>query len=446
MAGKSPLKTIIKTSLPAVIDLSSQTVMFTIEAIFIGRIGYAALAGQGMAIQLIISFLTILITFIIGSSLIVVRHLGANERWEANHILGQAVMLGVIISILFALIWYFGGVYLFKLIEEGADEAAQQAGISYLRIIALFAPIVITNFIAVGIIRGAGDTHLSMIVNVIVNSLNLVLAPLLIFGWFGFPRWEVEGAAIALGIAHSVGFMVTLYFLRSHKSVLFLSFKEITTPNFKTFKRLIKTGIPTTVEQLTWSLGIMIASIYAARLGAYVLTAHVIFLRIQGILSMAYTGLSMAAMTLMGKNIGASEHQLAERTARTFSFVGFFFSLVVAIIMIIFARPIFSVFTTETKVIELGIMVMIVFALVQIPKSVGGVIIGNLRGAGELSWIMWMTIIGVLVFEVGLNWVAVFVLNLSLFGLWLVHFLDESVRILTNYWRFKVGRWKSIKI
>lgn len=446
MAENSPLKTILKTSLPAVIDLSSQTIMFTIEAIFIGRIGYAALAGQGMAIQLIIAFLTVLITFILGSSLIVVRHLGAKEQWEANHVLGQALMIGIIISFIFGLIWYFGGIYLFKLIKEGNDTAAQQAGISYLRIIALFTPLIIPNFIAVGIIRGAGDTHLSMIVNITINGLNLLLAPLLIFGWFGFPRWEVEGAAIALGIAHSVGFMVTLYLLRSHKSVLFLSFKELTTPNFRTFKRLIKTGIPTTIEQLVWHLGILIASIYAARLGAYVLTVHVVFLRIQGILSMAYTGLSIAAMTLMGKNIGASKHQLAEKTARTFSLVGLFFSLAVAIFMIVFSRAIMNIFTSEINVIKQGARVLFIFALAQIPKAVDNVIIGNLRGAGDLSWIMWMTIIGVIIFEIGLNWVFVFTLNLSLAGLWLVHTLDECSRLIVNYWRFKGGRWKFIDL
>jgi len=444
--AKSPLITIIKTSLPAVIDLSSQTLMFTIEAIFIGRIGYAALAGQGMAIQLVIAFLTVLITFILGSSLIVVRHLGANERWEANHILGQALMIGMLMSIVFALIWFFGGVFLFKLIEEGADTAAQQAGVSYLRIIALFAPLIITNFIAVGIIRGAGDTHLSMLVNLTVNGINLLLAPLFIFGWFGFPRWEVEGAAIALGIAHSIGFVITLYLLRSHKSVLFLSFKEMTTPNIKTFKRLIKTGVPTTLEQLVWSIGMLIASLFAAQLGTFVLSAHVIFVRIQGILSMAYTGLSVAAMTLMGKNIGAAEHQLAERTARTFSFVGFFISLTVALIMVLFARPIFNIFTTESKVIEIGTFVMLMFALVQIPKAVDSVIIGNLRGAGDLKWLMWTTIIGVIVFEIGLNWVVVFMMNLSLFGLWFVLFIDECSRITINYWRFKGGRWKLIDL
>lgn len=428
------------------VDLSSQTIMFTIEAIFIGRISTAAFAGQGLAIQVVISFLTILITFIVGSSLIVARHVGAEERREANHVFGQALMISIIISFVFAIIWYFGGVQLFRLIEEGGSIEAQRAGISYLRIIALFAPIIITNFTAVGVIRGAGDTHLSMIINVSINGLNLILAPLFIFGWFGFPRWEVEGAAIALGISHSVGFLITLYILRTRKSVLFLSFRELTRPNFKTFKRLLNTGIPTTLEQLVWAVGLLIVSIYAARLGEKYLAAHIILYRIQNILSMAYLGFSLTAMTLMGKNLGAEKRRLAERTAKTAGWVGFIFSLMVAITMVILSRSILYLFTPEQSVIVIGANAMIIFAVVQIPKAVDNVIIGNLRGAGDLKWLMYMTMLGVFLLEICLNWIVAFKTSLALVGLWSVHLLDETLRLIANYWRFKGGRWKFMKV
>jgi len=446
LGQSSPLKNILKTSIPAVVDLSSQTIMFTIEAILIGRISTGAFAGQGLAIQVVIAFLTILITFIVGSSLIVARHIGAEEKREANHVFGQAIMISFVISILFAVIWYFGGVHLFKLIEEGGSSEAQQAGTSYLRIVALFAPIIITNFTAVGIIRGAGDTHLSMLVNVTINLLNLILAPLLIFGWFGFPRWEVQGAAIALGISHSVGFLVTFYLLRTRKSALFLSFRELTRPNFRTFKRLLNAGVPTTVEQLVWAIGLLIVSIYAARLGGEYLAAHIVFNRIQNILSMAYLGFSLTAMTLMGKNLGAEKRKLAEKTARTAGWVGFVFSLFVAITMIAFSRSILYFFTPEQAVITIGVNAMIIFAILQIPKAVDNVIIGNLRGAGDLKWIMYITIIGVVLFEICLNWVVAFNTSLALSGLWLVHLIDETIRLGANYWRFKGGRWKLIKI
>ncbi len=420
--------------------------MFTVEAIFIGRISTAAFAGQGLAIQVVIAFLTILITFIVGSSLIVARHLGAEQRREANHVFGQALMISIIISFVFAVVWYFGGVHLFKLIEEGGSIEAQRAGISYLRIVALFAPIIITNFTAVGVIRGAGDTHLSMIVNVIINGVNVIIAPLLIFGWFGFPRWEVEGAALALGISHSIGFLITLYLLRTRKSVLFLSFRELTRPNYKTFKRLLKAGIPTTVEQMVWALGLLIVSIYAARLGEKYLAAHIVFNRIQNILSMAYLGFSLAAMTLMGKNLGAEKRKLAERTAKTAGWVGFIFSVFITLAIITFSKSLLYLFTPEQSVILIGVNAMIIFAIVQVPKAVDNVIIGNLRGAGDLKWLMYMTIIGVISLEICLNWIIAFKTNLALVGLWSVHLLDESLRLVVNYWRFKGGRWKFIKV
>lgn len=446
MGHTSPLKNILKTSLPAVVDLSSQTFMFTIEAIFIGRISTGAFAGQGLAIQVVIASLTILITFIVGSSLIVARHVGAEEKQEANHVFGQAVMISFLLSILFAVAWYFGGVHVFKLIEEGGSFEAQQSGSSYLRIVALFAPIIITNFAAVGIIRGAGDTHLSMMVNVTINGLNIILAPLLIFGWFGFPRWEVPGAAIALGISHSVGFLLTFYILRTRKSVLFLSFRELTRPNFQTFKRLLNAGIPTTVEQLVWAIGALIVSIYAARLGGEFLAAHIVLSRIQNILSMAYLGFSLTAMTLMGKNLGAEKSKLAEKTARTAGWVGFIFSLFVSISMVLLSKSILYFFTPEPTVIMIGANAMVVFAILQIPKAVDNVVIGNLRGAGDLKWIMYVTVAGVVLLQIGLNWVVAFKTGLALSGLWLVHLIDETVRLGINYWRFKGGRWKFIKI
>jgi putative MATE family efflux protein len=420
--------------------------MFTIEAILIGRISTGAFAGQGLAIQVVIAFLTILITFIVGSSLIVARHVGAEEKREANHVFGQAVMISFVISIIFAVVWYFGGVHLFKLIEEGGSSEARQAGTSYLRIVALFAPIIITNFTAVGIIRGAGDTHLSMIVNVAINGLNVILAPLLIFGWFGFPRWEVQGAAMALGISHSAGFLVTFYILRTRKSVLFLSLRELTRPNFQTFKRLLKAGVPTTIEQMVWAIGALIVSIYAAQLGGEYLAAHIVLSRIQSILSMAYLGFSLTAMTLMGKNLGAEKRKLAEKTARTAGWVGFVFSFAIALLMIAFSKSILYFFTPEEAVIAIGVNAMIVFAILQVPKAVGNVVIGNLRGAGDLKWIMYITIVGVVLFEIGLNWIVAFSTSLAVTGLWLVHFLDETVRLAVNYWRFKGGRWKLTRI
>ncbi len=442
---RSPLLDILKTSLPAVIDLSSQTVMWTIEAILIGHLSAAAFAGVGMAIQVIILFFTIFLTFIVGSSIIINRHLGAGENWEANHIFGQALMIGIVMAILVAATWFFGAGTLFAIIRE-KEPIARQSGIQYLHIVATFSPLILTNFVAMGIMRGAGDTRVTMFINLAINLINLTLAPLLIFGLLGFPRWEVRGAAYAAGIAHTVGFFLTLFVLRTRRSVLFLSFRELTTPNYRSFKRLFSAGVPTTIEQLFWAYGQMVITSYAALLGIYYLAAHQVFMRIQAILSMVYMGFSLGSMTLVGQNIGAEEHDRAEETGHLAGYVVAGFVVLIVASLLIFDKPIFQLFTSESQVWAIGKKVMLVFALVQIPKAINGVVSGNLRGAGDLRWLMFWAMGSALISETGLTYVFAFPLHLSLMGLWLVQGADETARLLINYARFKRGAWKFIKI
>lgn len=417
--------------------------MWTIEAILIGKISAAAFGGVGMAVQIIVVVLTVLLTFIVGSSIIINRYLGEKNYWEANHILGQALMLGIVMAFLIGLVWVFGSPFIFKLIKEGGSEA-RQAGLIYIKTVGMFAPLLLTNFVALGIIRGAGDTRYAMKINLSVNGLNLILSPVLIFGLFGFPRLEVFGAALALCTSHTLGFFSTLYLLRSRKSVLFLSFRELTTPNFKTFRRLFKAGLPTTVEQLVWAFGQFVVTGYAAGIGVAVLVAHQVFLRIQAILSMFYLGFGIGAMSLVGKYVGTEDREGAQKTAFAANTIVFIFSFVVFLLIVIFSNPLISLFVSDPVVIQIGASVMFVFALVQIPKAVDGVLIGNLRGVGDLKWLMWLTIISVLAFEIGLNWFLVFALNFSLMALWLVHLTDELLRTAINFWRFKSGKWKFI--
>lgn len=446
MHRSAHLKSILKTAMPAVVDLSSQTIMWTIEAILVGRLSAAAFAGVAMAIQIVVVFFAVLLTFVVGSSVIIVRALGRDDRWEANHILGQTMLIGVAMALSFAVIWYSGAIHLFKLIgRTGAEEAglaAERAGVTYLRTVALFAPLIVTNFIGVGIVRGSGDTRHSMVINMVVNGLNLVLAPSLIFGWFGLPRLEVRGAALAVGLAHSVGFFLTFGLLRSRRARLYLPLRELLRPNGETFRRLLRTGVPATVEQLATSVGVLFVMSYAARLGLVTLSAHAVFVRVQAVLSMAYMGFGLGAMTLVGMELGAGEQERALRTARLSMLVTLGFVVGAALLLVTFSRQIIALFLTgrETAVQATAAVAIYVFALAQIPKALLGSVAGSLRGAGDLRFLMWLTIASVIVFEIGLNYVAAFLLGWGLLGLWGVHSAGELTRLTVTYNRLHGNR------
>ena len=442
---RETLVQILKTSLPAAVDLSSQTVTWLIEAILIGHLSTAALAGVGIAQQIILLTFSTLLTFVMGSSIIVARYLGSGDHWNANHILGQSLMVGFFLSIFISLIWYFLAPLIFVVIRE-EQPIARQFGIQYIRTIAWFAPLVVTNFMALGILRGAGDTVWSMKINIVIQILHLTLAPLLIFGWLGFPRLEAVGAGLAIGIAHSTGFFLTMILLRSRKASLFIAVMEVTRPNFSTFKRLIKIGIPTTVEQMVWAIGQLAISTYAGWLGIVVLATHQVFLRIQGVITMIFFGFGIGSMTLVGKSLGAAHTRQAHRTGMINGAVGFSVAAVIAIFLVLASENIVTIFTNDPSVIALGNSLIYIFALIQLPKGANIVFSGNLRGSADLTWLMWLAISTVCLYEIFGSWLLAIPYGLGLSGLWIVQGFDESTRFILNLWRFNRGKWKEIRL
>ena len=440
---RKTLVQILKTSLPAAIDLSSQTVTWLIEAIFIGNLSIAALAGVGIAQQIILLTFSTLLTFVMGSSIIVARYLGSGDKWNANHILGQSLMVGITISIFIALIWYFLAPFIFYLIRE-EQPIARKFGIQYIQTIAWFVPLIVTNFMALGILRGAGDTVWSMKINIVIQIIHLSLAPLLIFGLLGFQRLEAIGAGLAVGIAHSIGFILTIILLRSRKVSLFIAIMEVTKPNFTTFKRLIKIGIPTTVEQMVWAIGQLVISIYAGWLGIIVLATHQVFLRVQGVITMIFFGFGIGSMSLVGKSLGAEHLSQARRTGMINGIVGFSVAAVIAIIIVVSGDIIVTIFTSDPSVINLGKSLIYIFALIQLPKGANIVFSGNLRGSADLNWLMWLAITTVCIYEILGSWLLAIPMGLGLSGLWIVQGIDESSRFALNLWRFNSGKWKEV--
>jgi len=442
---RKTLKEVLKTSLPAVLDLSSQTFTWLIEAIMIGHLSTAALAGVGISQQVILLTFTILLTFVVGSSIITARYLGADDHWNANHVLGQSIIVGSVLSIVIALVWYYGAPLIFTLIRE-EEPIAQLYGIKYISTIAWFAPLIIVNFIALGILRGVGDTLITMKVNLTINSLNLILDALLIFGLFGFPRLETMGAGLAVGISHSLGFFITLYFLRTRKTSLFLAFMEITRPNFETFKTLIKLGIPTTVEQAIWSVGQLVMSVYAGWLGIVVLATHQVFVRIQMLITMIFFGFGISSMSIVGKNLGADQDKQAKRSGAIAAMVGFITACVISAALLMGSSQIMDMFTDDSAVITLGKSIIIIFAIIQLPKGVNIIYSGNLRGSADLNWLMWLAIFTAIGYEMLGSWILAIPMGIGLAGIWLIQGIDELTRFCLNYWRFNRGKWKTLNL
>lgn len=411
----------------------------------LGHLSASALAGVGIALQIILLTLAIVLTFVVGASIVILRYLGKKDYFTANHVFAQSLAMGLMLSVVIAVIWYFGGGQIFSFIE-GDSKSAQIYGLQYLRLIAYFAPLIIMNFISLGILRTIGDSFHTMVVNVSANIINLVLAPFLIFGWWIFPRLEVTGAAIAVIVSQLFAFVVTFYLLRSRKVSLFLPFSEFFAPNFKTFVHILKLGFPTTIEQFVWAMGQLILSIYVAQMGVIYLAVHQIFVRLQSILTMFFYGLGTGSMSMMGKLLGSSQFKQLNKTAIISALSGIVLALSLGGIIMLFKYPLLRLFTSDTDVLELGMNIIFILALVQIPKAANIIFSNNLRAAADNTWLMTLAIISVLIFEITGSYFLAFYLNLYLIGIWLIQGLDEFFRLILNNIRFFRFDWKYGKI
>ncbi len=456
---RSNLGSILKTSIPIVVDIGAQIIMWTIEINLVGHIspelmarsygateatGVDALTAVGNVVQIILLTCTALLIFIFGATIIINKLIGENRREEANHFLGQALFTTLFAAIGIAVIWHLLAPFLFNVIL-GTSVSVASIGVDYFRILSYFAPFIIMNFVAIGIVRGAGDTHLSMLTALIVNTLHLVLALLLIFGISFFPALGVRGAALAAGIAHTVGCCFTFIVILRGRSVLTFKWSDFTTIRRKSIVKVFKTGIPITLEQLAWMIGITIVIGYSNRLGTVAAAAHIIILTFQRLFSILYQAFGMGALTLVGQRYGANEHDYAKQTTTMFFWLVGGVVLFLSAVIFFRAHYLVIIFTSDPDVVMLCERVLKVAAIVQIPKALSFVYSYSLRGVGENRYPMYLALIGILAFEVILGFNLAFTFGLSLIGLWLAQGVDEVFKVSLAIRRFH-GRIKELTV
>jgi len=448
---KATIGSILKTSVPIVVDFGAQALIWTIEPMLVGHLalgtmaryypglgatGVDALIAVGNVIQIILFTCTLLLTLVFGATIIINRHLGAGRRDEANHFLGQTVFTAMFPAAGLALIWYCCSPFIFRTML-GASPAVTAICVDYMRTMAWFAPFMIMNFVAIGIVRGAGDTHLSMITGLLVNGIHLVLAIVLIHGLGFVPALGVRGTALAFGIAHTIGFLFTYSVILRGRSILIFQWHDFRRVNRKTIVSMVKTGIPSTLEQLAWMTGMTAVIGFSNRLGATAAAAHIVALTFQRLFAIMYLAFGTGALTLVGQRYGAGQFARAGKTAKAFLGMVGILVLFIAAIIYFRARYFVIIYTRNPDVISLCTTILKIVALVQIPKAMSYIFSFSLKGVGENHYPMYLAIGGVLLIELILGFNLAFTFGLGLAGLWIATGIDESAKTVLAMGRFR---------
>ena len=161
---------------------------------------------------------------------------------------------------------------------------------------------------------------------------------------------------------------------------------------------------------------------------------------------MIFFGFGISSMSIVGKSLGADQAKQAKRAGAIAALVGFIAACIISSILLLTSNHIMDLFTDDLAVITLGNSLIMIFALIQLPKSLNIVYSGNLRGSADLNWLMWLAIFTATGYEIIGSWILAIPLGMGLAGIWLIQGFDELTRFLLNYWRFNKGKWKKLKL
>ncbi|MBI5651106.1 MAG: MATE family efflux transporter [Chloroflexi bacterium] len=429
---------------PSLVENILHTLLGFVDLIFVGQLGPAAIAGVGLGIQWMFTLQVLFMGLAVGNTALVARAIGAGDAREAERIAKQSLLLAATLSIGIALIGFFFSNEIIRLM--GADPTVTEIGSGFLQIVATFSISLGVMFIGGGTLRGAGDTRTPMLITAFINAINIALAYLLIFGNFGFPRLGTNGSAIATTIARTIGASLILYVLFKRGKFLRLNWRGGWGFHRDAIKRILNIGGPAAAEQIVMQLGFIGFSAIVLLLGTNDLAAQQIAFNIAGFSILPAFAFGVAALTLVGQNLGAKQPEHAHESAWHALKSGTLWMCVMGVGFFVWRGWLVSLYTRDPEVQRLGEMLMIFLAFAQ-PAQAVSIVLGNaLRGAGDTRATLVITFIGIWLIRDAVGFLMGIVFGLGLFGVWIGWIADFALRALLVYWRFHAGKWKTLRV
>lgn len=412
---------------------------------FVGRLGKEAVAAVVMSGHVLFFLNTVFMGIGTAATAMVSRAIGAGDQERANHAAAQALLLTFLAAIVVAAVGMILAPYLLILLKAPPENVLGLAT-SYLRIMFLGLLGMFSLFVGAGILRGAGDAVTPLLVSAFGTLLNIVLDPILIFGWWVFPRLGVKGAAMASVTAQYVAFLIGMLVLASGRVRVRLTLRAFK-PDFEYIRSAVVIGVPSSVQMsLRALMGLVLTRVVNA-FGTTVYAAYGICMRLQGIGFMPTFGIAAASATLVGQNLGAKKPERAQRSALLSTAIALAIMGTAGIIAYIFAPQLVALFVKkDPEVVPIGARFIRVAVFGHVAAGIGIVISRAINGAGDTVPPMLFTLVVLWGVQVPL---AVWLANSTSLGaggvLWAA-VIAGAVHAGCSTTYFFTGRWKRKRI
>jgi putative MATE family efflux protein len=439
-------RAVLLLAVPMMLEMAMESVFALVDLYFVGHLENSSFAVQ--AVGLTESVLSIIYSIAIGMSMaataVVARRIGEKDPEAASRAGMQAIIIAVAVNVVIAI---FGFTYATDiLVLMGSSRESAEFGTPFMRIMMGGSFVIMLLFLFNGIFRGAGNAAIAMKSLWIANIFNILLCPLFIKGWGPIPAFGLTGAAIATTIGRSMGVLYQLYNLFNGKGMLKVALSYFA-PDWEQIKALVKIAAPGILQFVIASCSwIFLAELVATTGGDEGSAGYQSALRIMMFFMLPAWGLSGAAATLVGQNLGAKLVDRAERSVFVTAKFNVAYMAVIMVICLLAADPMMWFFTNNAQVHDIAVEAIRILSAGYIFYGIGMVLLNAFNGAGDTKTPTWVNFFGFWLFQIPMGWFLAKYLDWGPTGVFWAIPVAEAAMTVATIILFKKGRWKKVQV
>lgn len=439
-----PLKrAVFLLAIPMMLELVLESTFAVVDIFFVAKLGASAVATVGLTETYLFLLYSVAMGLSMAVTAIVARRVGEQRGEEASLSAVHAILVAILASLPVAVAGIFWAKELLQWM--GADAWVVEHGYRYTQWMLGGNVVILLLFVINAIFRGAGDAATAMRVLWVANAINIVLDPILIFGFGPIPAMGVEGAAIATNIGRGAGVLMQLWILgrgSEHLRIVRASLQW----HSSTMLQMVRTSLGGIGQMIV----AMTAWIFLMRILASVSTEAVagatITMRIMMFTLMPAWGMSNAAATLVGQNLGAGDAARAEAAVWRIGWMNMVFTLAVSVAFFFWHDGIIRLFTKDAAVIAIGGEWLSILAYSYFVYGWWMVAVQAYNGAGDTMTPTWINLVFFWLIQIPLAWYLALPLGWAHSGVFWGVFVSETAVGLFTLWLFSRGRWKAVKV
>lgn len=436
-------RAIVLLSIPMILEMAMESLFAVVDAFFVSKISVQAVATVGLTESIMTLVYSLAIGLSSAATAMVARRIGEGDPKAASKAGAQVILIGLGLSVLIAVPGFFFAEHILQFMS--GDPVLVANGKNFTRLMFTANLPILFLWMLNGIFRGAGDAATAMRALWLANGVNIVLCPLLIFGWGPVPAFGLIGSGIATTIGRSVGVGYQLWHLFGIGKILHLRLAYLR-PDRKIIMRQLTLAAGSTGQFLIASASWIFLASILGQIGTSVTAGYTIAMRLIVFAILPSWGMANAAATLVGQNLGAGQPDRAERSAWRTGHINFGFMAFIAILYLSTAPYMISFFTKDPDAVAAGSFALRIIAGGYVFYGYGMILLQAINGAGDTRTPTILNLICFWLLEIPLAWWLALHLGWGQTGVYTSIVIAESCLALGAIWVFRRGRWKSVEV